>query len=122
MKKQTKIIIKNHIYIIFCIIAYMVITNITGIGCPIRRIIGIPCPACGITRSWLCVLKMDFEGAISFHPLFWFIPMYVLIMLHSNTKHIEKIPKWVYRLFVFIGATLILYIYIYRMVNGFGDV
>ena len=38
-------------------------------GCPIRQLLGIGCPLCGISRALLRVLRLDFSGAFALHPL-----------------------------------------------------
>lgn len=44
------------------------------IPCLFLRLFGIPCPLCGMTRSVLCALRLDFVGAFRFHPMFWALP------------------------------------------------
>jgi hypothetical protein len=39
--------------------------------CPIRLVLGIPCPTCGITRATRLVLHGDLAGATRMHPLVW---------------------------------------------------
>jgi len=35
--------------------------------CPILQFTGIPCPGCGMTRSFLALIQGDLKGAIAFH-------------------------------------------------------
>ncbi|APR77095.1 Hypothetical protein A7982_02442 [Minicystis rosea] len=37
--------------------------------CLVRLAVGIPCPACGLTRAVLAAARFDFAGALRFHPL-----------------------------------------------------
>jgi hypothetical protein len=37
--------------------------------CPFRRITGLPCPSCGLTRSWNAALHGRMRESIAFHPL-----------------------------------------------------
>lgn len=37
--------------------------------CLFRIFLGIPCPACGLTRATLAAARCDFAGALRFHPL-----------------------------------------------------
>lgn len=47
--------------------------------CLIRSMSGIPCPTCGMTRAWLACLRLDFQEAFSYHPMFWSIPVLALV-------------------------------------------
>ncbi len=37
--------------------------------CPVRRLTGIPCPSCGLTRSFVAIGNGDLGTAFAFHPL-----------------------------------------------------
>lgn len=37
--------------------------------CPFRVVTGLPCPACGLTRSWVTAAHGDLAASLSFH---WF--------------------------------------------------
>lgn len=37
--------------------------------CPVRAATGLPCPACGLTRSWRAALHGDPRASLRFHPL-----------------------------------------------------
>jgi len=37
--------------------------------CLISRVIGRPCPACGLSRSWAATANLDLRRAFSLHPL-----------------------------------------------------
>lgn len=37
--------------------------------CLISRVIGRPCPACGLSRSWAATADLDLRRAFSLHPL-----------------------------------------------------
>lgn len=39
--------------------------------CPAKKIFGIDCPGCGLTRACLSALRLDFKSAFEYHPLFW---------------------------------------------------
>ena len=49
---------------------YLLIESL-GVTCPIRFLTGISCAGCGMSRAWLSLLRLDFAGALRFHPLFW---------------------------------------------------
>ena len=54
------------------------------IPCIPRFLTGIPCPTCGLTRAWLCALRLDFRGAFLQYPMFWSIPILVLYLLFDG--------------------------------------
>ena len=37
--------------------------------CPFRRVTGLPCPACGLTRSWQAAAHLRLRDSIGYHPL-----------------------------------------------------
>lgn len=45
-------------------------------ACGLKRIAGIPCPGCGLTRSWVAALEGDLGGSVGFHPLGWLVLLY----------------------------------------------
>lgn len=59
-----------------------------GITCPIRYLTGISCVGCGMTRAWLCLIQLDFVGAMRYHPLFW-LPVLVGLGFYFR----RRIPK-----------------------------
>ena len=46
-----------------------------GVGCLFRRVTGIPCPGCGMTRAWLSLLRGDLAGMLYHHPMAPAIPV-----------------------------------------------
>ena len=37
--------------------------------CPFRRVTGLPCPACGLTRSWQAAAHLHLVASLGHHPL-----------------------------------------------------
>lgn len=37
--------------------------------CALRLALGLPCPACGLTRATLALARLDLASAMRFHPL-----------------------------------------------------
>ncbi len=37
--------------------------------CPFRRLTGLPCPACGLSRSWQSAAHLRIWDSLDYHPL-----------------------------------------------------
>lgn len=122
LKENIQEFIKRNITMLLIILAYVAIAWIFNMECPIRRVIRRPCPACGITRAWANALQLDFKEAIYYHPLFWFVPFYVWIIINREIWPIDKIPTKIYNIFAVLGSILIFGLYIFRNIVGFGDI
>lgn len=93
MKKNTKHILFFSLFILL----FLLFLLLAGYQCPLRFFLGIPCPFCGMTRAFLCVLAGDFAKSFYFHPL-WPIVLGLLIMyplckfrlLHLSDKLIDR--------------------------------
>lgn len=46
--------------------------------CALKRTTGVPCPGCGLTRSWVSAVHGDLAGSLAHHPLGWLILAYAL--------------------------------------------
>lgn len=62
--------IRYNIKTIICIAVLFVIVMSGLYECPVYGIIGIPCPACGITRAYKLFLTGHIKDAFLMHPLF----------------------------------------------------
>jgi len=63
------------------------------VPCPIKKVFGVRCPGCGMTRATLAILTGDFRKAYSLNPLvFIVVPLVVWGILDAigrvaETKH-----------------------------------
>ena len=56
----------------------------TGFGCPIKRITGISCAGCGMSRALLAAAHLQFSEAFYYHPLFWLCPIIIALYFYTN--------------------------------------
>ena len=83
-----------------------------GITCPILFVTGISCMGCGMSRAWLCLLRLDVAGAFAFHPLFWLpIPMAAVLLWR------RKMPAKLYRGFMAAACLLFAVVYVVRLLS-----
>jgi hypothetical protein len=60
--------------------------------CPFRFLTGLPCPGCGLTRSFCAVARGEFADAVAYHlfgPVLFAIllPGIVLLLVEGLTRH-----------------------------------
>jgi hypothetical protein len=70
--------------------------------CLFKRITGIPCPACGTTRSINCIVHGNWNGALYANPLGFL--MFIVIIVFP----VWIIADWIWKrnsFFVFYGKT-----------------
>jgi len=85
--------------------------------CPIYVLFHIPCPGCGLTRANLAALRLDFKSAFMYHPLFFFIPILVLYIVHRNKLKQKINPK--IEVFILISICLaFVIVYVIRLINN----
>lgn len=91
--------------------------------CGLREFTGIPCPACGSTRSLLAWTHLDPLAAFRFNPLFFLVCIGVaswaaLTVLERITRFnwvtqlqqvSERLPRWR----IFLGALIANWLYLY---------
>lgn len=82
MKKK----IPYRIFLIFTITLFLFFLWFSGYQCPLLFFWGIPCPFCGMTRAFLCVLRGDLLTAFYFHPLWPVVLGIFLIFLLSKFR------------------------------------
>ena len=92
--------------------------------CWLRKLTGIPCPACGCTRSLASWASGDLEQALLFNPLFFAVCVGLLLwlalwlaQLTSNRPLLENIharaarlPRW--KMAIALVVTNWLYLYL----------
>jgi Protein of unknown function (DUF2752) len=66
-------------------------------GCALRHLTGIPCPACGMTRSFIAFAKGDFATSVHQHlfgPLLFVACLLVFLHICSELRFGYKIQGW----------------------------
>lgn len=83
-----------------------------GNECAMKQLLGIPCPACGMTRAYFSLLTLNFSDAFHYNPAFWTFPISVLacIMAFADKKR-ARLWFAVFALMLFV----LLFVWIFRI-------
>ncbi len=88
MSKIKNLPIKIGITVI--LLAYTVILYFADFGCPILKLTGLRCLGCGMTRAYICLIKLDFTGAFGCHFMFWAVPIMYWCFLRDGIMFKQK--------------------------------
>ena len=99
--------------LVLCALFLAFSSAVFGKVCPVRLLLGIPCPACGMTRAAVFLITGDLSGSLKANPfllpLIASLPIYIWEHYWKNQRA---------RLFSGYIAVLILFMvlfYLYRM-------
>ena len=85
--------------------------------CPMVTLTGFPCPACGMTRAVLAILKGDFVAAWHLHPFSY--AFLFLVLLFAVRRYILKKDVKCLIKYAAAGMAALILFYIYRMIRYF---
>ena len=88
-----------------------------GITCPIKFITGISCAGCGMSRAWMAFFQLDMAKAFEYHPLFWLVPIAVIVLLCKSKINIK-----IYKIIIFTIIIMFAIVYICRLIWSGYDV
>lgn len=83
---KIKSIIKKHIGIFAVIVIYYTVAAFLKTTCLIKYVTGYNCPACGMTRAMLSLLKGDWYGYLSHNAMALPVVLALLIIVHNRFK------------------------------------
>ena len=109
--RTLKKVVKDRLIILFIIGVYVCISLILHIGCPIKKLTGIYCMGCGMSRALMYALKLDFAKAFAFHPLFWMVIVGIPVFLFW-----EKIPGRIGSVLLWLTVIMFIVVYMFRMI------
>ena len=98
--------------------------------CPLRRVTGLWCPTCGMTRAFGWLARGDFDRAVRFHPLAPVLLVEAVVvatlwaMLRRNPRNNPAwSPRWVTagRALIVANAVLALVVWAIRLKSGSFD-
>lgn len=110
--------LRKKILLFLIITAVLGVLIITGIyQCPFRAILGIPCPSCGLTRSYLHAARLDFKNAFYYHPL-WPVVGIALVIFLLYQFNIYKFSKKFNSIGLGLVGAMMVICYAIRLITG----
>lgn len=95
--------IKSKMILTGGIILAVILMYVTGFGCVFKRLTGIPCHGCGMTRAVLAALRLDFRAAFEYHAMFWSLPLMYLTFLFDLKPFRWKYLNWTINGLIVVG-------------------
>ena len=107
--------IKNGIILII-LISFLCFVSIMPVTCVLKKVTGIYCPSCGMTRSFEAILHFHFLDAIWYNilgiPLFIFIIFSVIMLIkdfiQNKFTYISNLLYFFSKHYIFIFTLLII--------------
>ena len=85
--------------------------------CAFKRVTGLPCPGCGLTRSWVAAVHGDLAASLAFHRLGWLVLLYVVLQALRHgawlvfvqpRETVERVGRWLDRGIIPLFALLLI--------------
>lgn len=110
MKKLWGIIRSNIVALATVTVFYLLLFAL-GITCPIKFVLGISCPGCGMTRAMLSAVLFRFSDAFTYHPLWVLVLPTVALLVYFYINNHKK--AWTATFIC--AAALMVIVYIIRL-------
>jgi len=107
----------NWLGMLLAVLVFFLMDAIVGKVCAWRFILGIPCPACGMTRAWGLLLHGKFVEAFYMHQMYPFVVLGGCLFVY--TRYISKRYSKIWSRYGIILLLASITLYIYRMVSWF---
>lgn len=108
---------KNYKVGLLIALEVVVVATVLGRGiCYFKNLTGIPCPGCGMTRSFLLILQGRFKQAWELHPFVYGWIVFAVIFFVDRYVLRKKEVLWRVALILLCGGMLLFYMY--RLFTG----
>ena len=89
-----------------------------GAPCPIKYILGVSCPGCGMTRAAAALLSGDLAMAFHYHPLWLFVAVAVIVLAVALLKRWDRLYKYT----LIVGVAVMFAVWAWRLLDPNCDV
>ena len=102
---------------ILIVILVVVVSTILGNRvCVTQRLLGIPCPGCGMTRSFLLVLQGKFAEAWEMHPFVYGWMAFAVIFFID--RYVIRGKEYLWKVAVMLLGVGMLVRYVWMLMSG----
>lgn len=91
----------------------LLMTSVTGKVCPIRLLFGIPCPACGLTRAAVLLLRGNLKDSLAMNP--FLLPFIAEGILFCYERYIREKKATVFSIYIVACILFMNVFYLLRM-------
>ena len=114
MKERLRKTVLKYLAVLGIGIAYLIFVLCTdmGIPCPLYSITGLQCPACGVSRMIIALVRLDVAAAFSYNPFIMITgPVILAYIVCYEVRFIRSgdgsMGKWDILLWVLSGAAIV---------------
>lgn len=79
----------------------------SGSICLIYNTTGVPCPTCGMTRSYLALFQGNLRQALVYHPLFFLVPVLFYAFYYQKKQLLYSL--FVIFILVYVGRMILFF-------------
>jgi hypothetical protein len=85
--------------------------------CAFRNATGLPCPGCGLTRSWVELARGDLAASVARNRMGWLLMLWVAaqlirhgtwLVLARARRLVEAVGGWLDRSLILIGIAMVI--------------
>lgn len=99
--------LKRNLFLLILFVLYTAFSFFIGFFCPFKKMFGIPCPTCGVTRAIYHLAKLKVDLYFKYNPMA--LPLVISVWLFLNIDFFEK-KKMIYSfVYVVLIANIIFY-------------
>jgi len=84
--------------------------------CTLKNLTGLPCPGCGLTRSWVALAQGRPGASLAHHRLGWLVMLYVALQAvrhaawlsaPARRSSVDRAGRWLDRAIIALAALLL---------------
>ena len=86
-----------------------------GNGCLFKQLFGVSCPACGMTRAYISLLRLDIASAFHYNPAFLTFPVAVAL---GALAALDKKRSRLWLILFILDICVLLAVWVIRLATG----